>query len=336
MVASVPIGALLGAMVSGICAKHFGRKQSILLTAVLFLFGTIIAAFAMNLNMVIVGRLIMGFAIGISAMVAPMYLGEVSPAEVRGTIIFSFQLAITVGLFAAFGINLWFSKTMADPTMNWRWMFAVATIPSILLFFGMLRMPNSPRYLVLKGRIEEARFLMQHLLGKREVSLEMKEIEDSVHRKTEGTWTLILKPPYLSLVLIAFGLFVFQQLSGINAIMYYGPEVFNSAGFGDEAKFWAQLLMGLTNVLATLLGIWLIDRAGRRPLLLSGFLGMFICLGVTSYCLNGSTHPYISLISVLIYVVCFAFSLGGVPYVLMSELFPLKLRPAGMAIASCG
>ena len=176
---------------------------------------------------------------------------------------------------------------------------------------------------------------MQSLLGKEDVSLEMKEMEDSVHRKTEGTWTAILKPPYLSLVLIAFGLFVFQQLSGINAIMYYGPEVFKSAGFGDEAKFWAQLLMGLINVLATLLGIWLIDRAGRRPLLFAGFFGMVLCLGITSYCLSSAGHPYLSLVSVLIYVVCFAFSLGGVPYVLMSELFPLKLRPAGMAIASC-
>ena len=227
MVASVPIGALVGAIVSSICAKNFGRKQSILLTAVLFLIGTLIAAFAMNLNMVIAGRLLMGFAIGLSAMIAQMYLGEISPTEVRSIIILSFQLAITIGLFSAFGINLWFSNIMTGPTANWRWMFAVATIPSLLLFFGILRMPNSPRHLVLKYRIDEAKKSLIQILSRKDIS----------HHKNEGTWAALLKSPYLSLVLIAFGLLVSQQLSDINAVMYYGHEVFKNAGFDlDDAS----------------------------------------------------------------------------------------------------
>lgn len=337
VVSAVPLGALLGAMVSGFFAKHLGRRQSIMMTAILFLIGTLAAAFAPNLQSVVGGRLLMGIAIGISAMVVPMYLGEVSPAKVRGTIIFLFQLAITIGLMSAFAINLAFSSWVQDVTINWRWMFGVGVVPSILLFLGMaFIMPQSPRWLMLKGRKEEARKVLQYLLGKSDVNDVIEEMEESLTHETASHWTSLFRKPLLPLILMTFGLFVFQQLSGINAIMYYGPQVFASAGFGEKAKFLAQLSMGLINVLATIFGVWVIDKLGRRPLLFIGFTGMIICLGVVAYCLGAKeSHSTLALVSTLLYVVFFAISLGGVPYIMMSEVFPLKARSAGMAIASC-
>lgn len=337
VVSSVPLGALLGAIVSGICAKELGRRKSIMLTAILFLIGTLAAAFAPSLMSVILGRLLMGLAIGISAMVVPMYLSEVSPARVRGTIIFLFQLAITIGLMGAFAVNLTFSAWIHDATTNWRWMFGIGVIPSVLLFLGMaFIMPKSPRWLMLKGRKEEAGKVLQYLLGKVDVSDCMLEMEESLRHEGDKDWRLLFRKPLLPLILMTFGLFVFQQLSGINAIMYYGPEVFASAGFGEKAKFLAQLSMGLTNVLATIFGVWVIDKLGRRPLLFIGFTGMIVCLGVLSFCLaSNGAYANLSLASTLLYVVFFAISLGGVPYIMMSEVFPLKSRSTGMAIASC-
>lgn len=336
IVSIVPLGALLGAIVSGVFAKRLGRKHSIMLTAVMFLIGTLIAAFAPSLMTVVVGRALMGLAIGISAMVVPMYLGEVAPARVRGTIIFMFQLAITIGLMSAFAINLGFAEWVQDTSTNWRWMFGIGVIPSIFLFLGMASMPKSPRWLMLKGRTEEAKGVMQLLLGKQDVSDAMDEMEESMQHETKRDWGMLLRKPLLPLILMTFGLFVFQQLSGINAIMYYGPEVFASAGFGEKAKLLAQVFMGLTNVVATIFGVWVVDKLGRRPLLFIGFTGMIVCLGTVAFCLgSGGAFATLSLISTLLYVVFFAISLGGVPYIMMSEVFPLKSRAAGMAIASC-
>lgn len=336
VVAAVPIGALIGAMVSGLFAQGMGRRRAIMFTAFLFLCGTLFAAFAFCFSMVVFGRLIMGFAIGVSAMVVPMYLSEISPPKVRGTIVFLFQLAITLGLLSAFATNLYFSQLITDHTSNWRWMFGIGVIPAIVLYVGMSYMPFSPRWLKLQGRDEEAKATLQLLLGKEDVSEQLREIDESMANDGGKSWKEMFRKPLLPLVGVAFGLFVFQQLSGINAIMYYGPNVFEMAGFGENSKFMAQLLMGLTNVLATVLGVWIVDRVGRRPLLFSGFAGMIGCLFVLSWCLNShGDHPYLSLTSVLLYIVFFAYSLGGIPYVMMSEVFPLKTRTYGMAIASC-
>lgn len=247
-----------------------------------------------------------------------------------------FQLAITIGLLGAFAINLVFARAIVDFTMNWRWMFGVGIIPAFLLFVGMYFMPCSPRWLMLKGRTQEAERVMQKLLGKRDVSAEMADIAGSLKKNVKSGFRALMSKPLLPLVGVAFGLFVFQQLSGINAIMYYGPQVFEQSGFGGDSKFLAQLLMGVINVLATVFGVWVVDKLGRRPLLFIGFVGMAICLGLLSFGLStGALSPMMSLLSVLLFVVFFAISLGGVPYIMMSEVFPLKVRSGGMAIASC-
>lgn len=336
VVSAVPIGALMGALLSGYFAKVLGRRRSIRMTALLFLVGTLGAAMAPSIQFVLLGRFIMGVAIGISAMVVPMYLGEVSPAKKRGTIIFLFQLAITLGLLTAFAVNLCFAQWITEKETTWRWMFAVGVLPAVLLYVGMGRMPLSPRWLMLRGKKAQAQTVMESLIGRNCASKAMEEMEESMRHEGGSHWGYLFKKPILPLVIVSFGLFVFQQLSGINAIMYYGPKVFANAGFGEKAKFLAQFLMGMTNVLATILGVWIVDKLGRRTLLFIGFTGMVLCLSVIAFCLNaGGSYAYLALGSTLLYVLFFAISLGGVPYIMMSEVFPLKVRSSGMAIASC-
>lgn len=338
IVASVPMGAFFGALTSGFFAERLGRQKGLIFTALLFVIGALLTAVAPNIECVVFGRTIMGFAIGISAMIAPMYLSEISPAEKRGAIIFLFQLAITIGIFASFTVNYFFAQWETDFTMNWRWMFAVALVPSAILFFGMLRMPNSPRWLVLKKREEEAKATLRYLLGKQDVTTELNEIHESVARKASRL-TDLFKKPLLPLLGIAFALFVFQQLTGINAIIYYGPSVFAGSGFGEDSKFIAQMAIGFINMVSTVFGVWVVDRWGRRSLLFTGMIGMISCLFLLGSLLNGfiqtDMNPTLSFLSVMFFIVSFAVSMGGVPYIMMSEIFPLKARAAGMAIASC-
>ncbi len=338
IVAAVPLGALFGATVSGLFAERLGRRRSLLFTSILFVAGALMTAFAGSIHMVILGRLIMGVAIGISAMIAPMYLSEIAPPQMRGTLVTFFQLAITIGLMAAFITNFICAHWVSDATLNWRWMFGLGGIPAAGLFTGMLAMPDSPRWLLAKGRLDEARKTLQYLYTKKDVTSDIEDIQFSLSRE-EGSWRDCFSPRLFPLLVMAFGLFVLQQLSGINAIMYYGPSVFEKAGFGGSGKLLAQVAIGLINVGMTVVSLQLIDRAGRRRLLFWGFSGMCVCLALVGLCLSlaesGLAAHWISLISVLAFIGFFAVSLGPVPYLIMSEVFPLKVRASGMAIASC-
>lgn len=338
VVAAVPLGALLGAIFSGWFAEKLGRRKSILFTSLLFMAGALLTSFAGILDHVVWGRLLMGIAIGISAMVAPMYLSEISPPKIRGTTVTFFQLAITMGLMAAFIANYVCANLIEDHTMNWRWMFGLGAIPAFGLLIGMISMPESPRWLFANGASSKARDTLRYLYDTAHIEKEADDIQQSLNR-TEGSWKDCFTAKIFPLLLMAFGLFVLQQLSGINAIMYYGPSVFEQAGFGASGKLLAQIAIGVVNVSMTILSLSLIDRLGRRPLLFTGFIGMCVCLVAVGLSLQaeGATalSPWISLASTLAFIGFFAVSLGPVPYLIMSEVFPLKVRSAGMAIASC-
>lgn len=333
IVSAVPLGALIGSIFSSHFSRKYGRHRSIIYSAILFIFGTAIVVGAFHISMIVIGRLFMGFAIGLSAMIVPMYLSEVSPPKIRGAVIFLFQLAITIGLLLAFIMNYIFADVE-----SWRAMFAIGFIPSLLLAFGMLYLPFSPRWLILKGRVKEAKTILQKLRAQQDVMEELSEIEKSL-KHPKGKLKDLFTKKMFPLVIITFGLFAFQQLSGINTIFYYAPTIFENAGFGSgEGSILPSIATGAINVFATIFGIWLVDRIGRRNLLFIGFTGMIVCLGVLgiSYLgLLGTEIKWITLISVLLFIVFFAISLGGVPYVMMSELFPLKIRGVGMATASC-
>lgn len=332
IVSAVPIGALIGAILSSLSSAWLGRRLTILATSVLFILGALITATAISPTFVIIGRLLMGFAVGLSAMVVPMYLSEVSPAAIRGTVVFLFQLTITLGLLAAFIVNYLYAGTG-----DWRTMFTLALIPSFILGIGMLFMPRSPRWLFLKGRFEEAKAVLHKLHAAQNVSKEIEEIRVSLNHP-KCRLSDIFTTRLFGLVIISFGLFVFQQLSGINAVLYYAPTVFSHAGFksGSHAIL-PTIIVGSINVIATMIGVWVVDFIGRKKLLYIGCSGIIISmllLGAAYHHWFGPDPATLILLLVLLFICSFAIGLGGVPYVMMSELFPLHARSHGMAIAS--
>ncbi len=332
IVSAVPIGALLGALLSSKSSFLLGRRASIILSSVVFILGTALVVFAASVGMVITGRLIMGLAVGLSSMIVPMYLAEITPPRVRGTAIFLFQLAITIGILSAFLVNYFYVDSG-----NWRAMFAIAFIPSVLLGVGMIFMPMSARWLLLKGRKKDAKSVLKKLHPRAEVSKELKEIEVSLSHPS-CRWRDLFETRLVLLVFLTFTLFAFQQLSGINAVLYYAPTVFAKAGFaGVKGGIIASIIIGSMNVFATLVGVWLVDIVGRRLLLYVGASGIIISmlvLGASFAGFFGKQPEAIALIAILVFIFSFAISLGGVPWILMSEVFPLHARGMGMAIAN--
>lgn len=335
IVSAVPFGALVGAILSKQSANRLGRKYSILLTALLFIVGTSLTAFAFNVTAVMLGRFLMGLAVGLSAMIVPMYLSELAAPQTRGAVVFCYQLSITIGLFVAFLINYIFADAGA-----WRMMFLVGLIPSTLLALGVIILPHSPRWLVSKGLDEKALAVLHSIRHSHHVDNEFDEIKASLHHRQGGILAL-LKKPVRQVALICFVLFGLQQLSGINTIMYYGPVIYQHAGFhGVKAQFLASLINGAANVLFTFVGIWLVDIIGRRKLFFIGFSGTAICLICLGIVCQGGFSPHVSMVlsmaSVLGFILFFASSLGPLCFLIMSELFPLNVKGAGMALASCG
>jgi len=334
IVAAVPGGALIGAIISAKFARNLGRRRSIILTGVLFFFGTLMAVLSPSADLLIISRLIMGFAVGVSATIVPMYLAEVSPPSIRGATIFLYQMAVTVGIFSSAIINYIFATI---PNPSWRWMFAIGLIPSAFLSIGMYMLPSSPRWLVRRGEMKLAEEALKKLRNTDDVALELADIKDSLQHAEHGLKVLFSKR-FRPLVIIAFGLFVFQQLTGINTIFYYAPTIFENAGFhGVQGAITAALATTGINVLATLVGIWLVDSLGRRKLLSIGLTGIVICMFIMGAAYHHwfPNEHWVLLVGVLLFITCFAFSIGGIPYILMSEVFPLNVKTVGMAVASC-
>ncbi len=338
IVASVPIGALLGAILSGRWAKIYGGKRCLSYIALIFALGSLITATASALYIVIIGRIIIGFSIGVCAMVAPMYLSEVSPPSTRGRFIFLFQLAIAMATFLALALNYFLLNWIADFKMHWRYTFGIGIIPAIGLFASIKYIPDSPRWLILKNRVSEAHSTLQKLLGKENVDLEFKEMQRSLIPQ-KGYLKNLLTRPLFPLLILTFGLFALQQLTGINAVVYYGPAIFSKAGFGENGKFIAQIALSLISILATGIGAWIVDKNGRRPLLFAGLIGIIFCLTTLGLLFKGviqtNINTPLSFVSVILFITCFSISIAGIPYIIMSEVFPLKIRPLGMAFASC-
>ena len=333
IVSAVPFGALLGAILSAKAAHNMGRRKSIICTGILFFAGTLMASLSHSINTLIFSRLIMGFAVGLSATIVPMYLSEVSPPRIRGAVIFLYQMAITIGIFLSAVINYFFSAGG-----NWRAMFLVGLAPSALLTIGMLFLPHSPRWLMVKGKQDRARRVLKQLRRHQNIDLELQDIANALEHK-KGGLKLLFNSTLRPLVIIAFGLFVFQQLTGINTIFYYAPTIFQKAGFvGIHGAMLASLYATGINVIATLFGIWLVDIIGRRKLLCIGLCGIIICLTTmgASYSIhNTQLAPWITLIAAMSFIAFFATSISGISYIVMSEIFPLHIRGSGMAVASC-
>lgn len=335
MTAAVPLGALGGALIAGRAAEARGRRALLLAAALLFAGGALFSAVATAVWMLTAARLVLGVAVGIAAMVAPLYISESAPAERRGMLVSIYQLAITLGILGAYVADFVFAD-------SWRLMFVVGVLPGVALWVGMVFMSDTPRWLALKGRTEEARLAVARIRGlpatHPAVAAELAAMERTAASDARpGTWSDLVSPVVRPALVVSMGLFLLQQLSGINAVIYYAPTVFKEAGFGSSSsQILATVGIGVVNVLMTVVGMMLIDRIGRRRLLFIGFAGTALSLGMIAIGAAGEFESLdvLATVGLVLYIAAFAASIGPLPWVMMSEIFPLNVRGLGMSVAS--
>ncbi len=332
VVSMVLVGGFLGALLTNNLTRHFGQKKMLLFIALLFIVASLWCAYCAHVTTLILGRFMLGLAVGMATVLGPMYVAETSSEKWRGMFVCSVQLAITIGIFIAYLSNYAFSFTH-----NWPMMFAIGAIPAGLFFFIMLTQPESPRWLVLTGQHSRAEAVYHYLQGTTWNISQHPEEQDETSVTLKSL--IRLKPAVLHALLFACGLFFFQNLSGIDAILYYAPTIFQKTGFDfatDQLKM--TMLLGFINILATFISIGLLDKIGRRPLLIIGLMCMSISLLLFSLfsnlVLTYDWAKWFCPITLVLFITLFAISLGPIPYVLMTELFPLKLRTLGIGVAS--
>jgi sugar porter (SP) family MFS transporter len=329
-IASALIGTVIGALIAGRPADRFGRKPVLLIIAILYFISAIGCAAANNVTTLIIFRFIGGIGVGGSSVVAPMYISEISPAHVRGRMTALFQFNVISGILIAYVSNYLLRNVGAEP---WRWMLGIEGAPAFLYFVLLFFIPESPRYLIKIGQISKARLVLEKII-KSSVDQQVEEIRMSLEKLSESTNRLFSKR-YFKPVSIAFLVAMFNQFSGINAILYYAPRIFELSGLTFADSLFQSILIGITNGIFTIVGMILIDRAGRKILLITGSIGMSVCLALvakTFYTQN--FEGFVLLIYLLVYIMFFAFSTGAVIWVLIAEIFPNNIRGKGQSLGS--
>ena len=330
-VSSLLFGCMAGVFVAGKAGDRYGRKKVLMLAAVLFFISAIGTASAHTLLQFVVARILGGLAVGVASILSPMYIAEIAPAKYRGTLVSFNQLAIVFGILIAFFSNWLLVDTGVN---NWRWMLLVMAAPAILLFFSLFLVPESPRWLVARHRNEEALQVLMKTSGEEFASTELTEIEQTLKTQEESTYRDLLAPRIRPLLFIGIILAVFQQITGINTIMYYAPKIFANIGQSNNSALLQTIAIGGTNVLFTLVAMVLIDRFGRKSLILMGSAGMALMLfGLSVLFFLKLTTGIMVLIFILGYIAFFGASLGPAVWVVTAELFPNRLRSKGMSIA---
>ena len=330
------LGATIGAACAGVLSDRLGRRLVILVTALIFVAGSAVSALAGGLAALLAGRVLVGLAIGVSSMLTPLYLAEVAPAERRGAMVSLNQFLITLGILVSYFVGY----LLAPVAEGWRWMLAAGVVPGAILFVGMLLLPESPRWLAGHGRGPEAEAVLRRLRGARDYREELAALRSDLKRDDgrRAGWADLLAPAMRRPLVVGIGLAMFQQITGINTVIYFAPTIFQSAGLPSASvSILATAGVGAVNVAMTLVAMWLIDRAGRRILLLVGLLGMAatLCvLGGAFFFGAGGGGAALTVAALAAYVGCFAIGLGPVFWLLISEIFPLALRGRAMSLAT--
>lgn len=344
IVAALLWGAVIGALSSGMISSRLGRRKTMLLSAVIFVIGSLLCATAASEHILIGARIILGVAVGIASFTAPLYLSEIAPQAVRGSLISMYQLMITIGIVIAFLSDTYLASYATIDGVrggHWRVMLGVIAIPAAVMFAGMLVLPESPRWLILKGFRERAVGAFRRLhLDEAEIRAEILEIEESLKIKQNG-WSLFLENKnFRRAIALGVGLQVIQQLTGINVIMYYAPRIFEAAGFATTTEqMWGTVLIGVTNVLATFIAIAFVDRLGRKPIMYAGFviMGLSMITAGTLFNMGADQNPdlaYPTIGALLVFIVGFAMSAGPIIWVLCSEIYPLAGRDLGITFST--
>jgi SP family galactose:H+ symporter-like MFS transporter len=333
VVSAVLIGAVAGAAVGGKLSQRFGRRRMIIFAGILFAAGALATALAQSINILIAGRTIVGFAIGGASFISPMYISEISPSKIRGSLVSFNQLALTIGIVVSYLVDY-----LLSGSQDWRLMFGFAGIPATILALAMWRLPPSPRWLISQGKTEEARQILERIRSKSDVEDEVSDIKNSLKQQTAGLQYL-LSPNLRMALMVGIGLAVFQQLTGINTVIYYAPTILQSAGFTTAGSaIIATAYVGAVNVALTVVALRFLDRIGRRKLLLIGVMGQALTLVLLGLAfklpqLSGAVGN-LAVGSLMAYVGFFAVGLGPVFWLMISEIYPLMVRSTAMSIAT--
>lgn len=334
---SVLIGAVLGAIAGGFIGDRFGRRRSIIWSTWLFIVGTVVVTIAGDMTAFTVGRLLIGAAIGVASFMVPLYISEVAPAEARGAMVSLNQLAVTLGILVSYGVNFMFAANG-----NWRAMFFVGVIPGLALWLGMLVMPESPRWLVSAKQRNAASGVLARIRGTKNVGQEIDEIETAIRQESGGRVRDLFAPNLKLPLVIGIGLAILQQVTGVNTVVYYAPTIFKGAGLDSNvAAIAATVGLGVVNVIMTIVAIYLLDRIGRRPLLLWSAAGMSVALAVLGLGFaigrgpdEGGVLGLVTGVSLMVFIGFFAVGLGPVFWLLIAEIYPIKLRAVAMSVAT--
>ncbi len=330
-VSSLLFGCIAGVFMAGKAGDHYGRKKVLMFAALLFFVSAVGSASAHSLVFFLVARVLGGLAVGVASILSPMYIAELAPAKYRGTLVSLNQLAIVVGILVAFFSNYILVGTGEN---NWRWMLLVMAAPAVLLFFSLFLVPESPRWLVARNRNKEALDVLIKTSGEEFAHAELKEINETLKNQEESTFSELFSPKIKPLLFIGIILAVFQQITGINTIMYYAPKIFANVGQSNDSALLQTILIGGTNLIFTLVAMVLIDRYGRRMLIIIGSAGMTLMLaGLSVLFFTNHTSSVLVLVFILGYIAFFAASLGPALWVVAAELFPNRLRSKGMSVA---
>lgn len=335
-ISSALVGCLVGAFFSDYLSDTFGRKVTMLITAVLFILNSVGTALPISFSMFVLFRIVGGIGVGIASMVVPMYIAEIAPPKRRGALVGNYQLAIVIGIVVVYFVN-YFIALQGDANWNlntgWRWMFGSELIPSLLFLFFIFLIPESPRWLFQKGETNKAVAVLQKLNTAEEVAQVQSEIENSMQQEDKNQWKHLGNPLYKKALFVGIGLSVLQQLTGINAILYYAPEIFKSLGSSTDVSLLETSILGVVNLIFTLLAIKLVDKMGRKPLLFIGSLGMTVALAAVGLFIYFDALGNWVLPFLLLFMASFSISWGPIVWVLLSEIFPNKIRSLALAIS---
>jgi len=331
-VSSALLGCIFGALFIGKPSDYFGRLKMLRLMAFFFLISAIGVGMANHLTSFVVFRFIGGIAIGGASVLSPMYISEIAPPKYRGRFTITFQLAIVIGILVAFFSDYLLLETGEN---NWRWMFFAGGVPALIFLILLFFVAESPRWLVKAGRVEEARQVITSVDSDVDADNTIREISYSLSNEIASRSIYLFKKPYLRLVIIGILIGMFNQFTGINIVMYYATDIFRSAGFSTNSAIGQTVLIGITNVIFCLVGMILIDRVGRKNLLLTGAIGMSVFLGIFAYAyFAGNIKGFALLFCLIGFTAFFGATMGSVIWVLLSEMFPNNIRAKGASIGS--
>ncbi len=331
------LGAMVGALASGYLADRISRRWTKVISGSIYVIGALGCAFSVNAGMLIGFRFLLGLSVGTASFVSPLYISEASPPRVRGGLVSFNQLAITSGILIAYIVDFLFK----DVTYNWRWMLGIAAVPGAALAIGMLTVPHTPRWLMLTGQESRARGVLERLRTQRaaqDIDTEIEEIKEANRKEGDSRVRDLVGPRLRPLLLIGLALAIFQQFVGVNTVIYYAPTILSDTGLTNSASITQTVFVGVTNVVFTIVAVLLLDRVGRRALLLTGVAALTLALvTLGAYFWSPSLQqnaPYLALAGLLVYIAGFAVGLGPVFWLMISEIYPMGVRSKAMSVAT--